>query len=160
MIDLERITRLYLAAHDSTKSPSQLEKAASLLAGIDPDAVDAEFRTLPANLFTENGTYSFNQKQRAGDLKWPTHEDLANYVIGWIIRNPGESNDEFRAREERLRADKLGIVVRAILHGKAAGRRSCDCDFVVIGGERFHLNVWWCTDRPAHPPTEVPCPSL
>ena len=135
MIDLERLSQLYATAQDETKAPAQRQKAAELLAEIDADKVIAEFLSLPENSGDEDDAETFRS----------AYDKLADSVLFWIVRKPGESNEEMHASEDKLRADKLGILVRHLLREKAKALRKTDFDFVRLFGDDFHLQLW-----PAH----------
>ena len=152
MIDLERLSQLYATAHDETTSPAQRQKATELLAEIDADDVMTEFLSLPEN----SGDDAAAKFSRA-------YSELADSVLFWLVRKPGESNDEMHAREDRLRADKLGILVRHLRREKAKALRKTDFDFVRLFGDEFHLQLWpphgpICHGLPEPTPTEVVLP--
>lgn len=148
MIDLERLEQLYIAANDNTNIPAQ-RKAAKLLVEIDADNVIAEFLSLPEN----SGDDAAAKFSRA-------YSELADSVLFWLVRKPGESNLEMHAREDRLRADKLGILVRHLRRKKAKALRKTDFDFVRLFGDEFHLQLWpphgpFCHGLPEPTPNEV-----
>ena len=145
MIDLERISQVYSTAHDEKKTPAQRQKATELLAEIDADTVIAEFLSLPER--------SGDDERDAATFS-RAYSKLADSVLFWLARQPGESNDEMHAREDKLRDDKLGILVRHLLREKAKALRSTDFDFVRLFGDDFHLQLW-----PAHSTYGLPKPT-
>jgi len=149
MIDLERLSQLYATARDETKSPAQGQKAAKLLAEINADKVITEFLSLPETS-GDDAAATFSR----------SYSKLADSVLFWLVRKPGESNEEMHAREDRLRADKLGILVRHLCREKAKTLRKTDFDFVVLFGDDFHLALWpphgpLCYGLPEPTPNEV-----
>jgi hypothetical protein len=151
MIDLERISQLYIAAHDETKTPAQRQKATELLAEIDSDKVVAEYLSLPERS---------GDDERDAAAFGSAYDKLVRSVLLWIVRQPGESNEEMHAREDRLRADKLGILVRYLRREKAKALRKTDFDFVTLFGDSFHLQLWpphgpFCYGLPEPTPNEV-----
>jgi hypothetical protein len=171
MIDLEKLSTLYIAAHDATKSPAQRLKATELLAEIDADKVVAEFLSLPENVWEDDGKHP-----RGGQPKYQNFEELANWIVSCAAWTPDESQDAdayreklkaaklawtpdpssaFHARMDRLMADKLGVVIRARKLAAAQERRTCDCDYTTIFGDQFRLGVRWCVDQPPHSPKEI-----
>jgi hypothetical protein len=150
MIDLERLSQLYATSHDETKTPAQRGKAVKLLAEIDADKVIAEFLSLPENSGCEDDSDTFRS----------AYDKFADSVLFWLVRKPGESNAETHAREDRLRADRLGILVRHLRREQAKALRKSDFDYVVLFGDNFHLDLWpahgpFCYGLPAPTPTEV-----
>jgi hypothetical protein len=136
MIDLERLSQLYDTAHDELKAPSQRQRATELLAEIDADRVVAEYLSLSES--------SGDDERDAATFK-TAYDKLANSVLFWIVWHPGESAEERYARENRLRADKLGILVRHLRREQAKALRKTDFDFVTLFGDEYHLQLW-----PAH----------
>jgi hypothetical protein len=151
MIDLERISQVYITANDETQTPAQRQKAAKLLAEIDADKVVAEYLSL---------SESSGDDERDAATFGTAYDKLANSVLFWLVRKPGESNANMHAREDTLRADRLGIVVRHRLREKAKALRKTDFDFVTLFGDSFHLQLWpphgpFCYGLPEPTPTEV-----
>jgi hypothetical protein len=142
MIDLERLSQLYETAHNEEKTPEQRLKATGLLAEIDADALAAEYLSLPDNQHQDSATVGI-YKWIKGQPRWASLDDLANYVAGWLRQNDGETNKEFFARMDRLKADKLGVLLRHRKHQQARPVRTTDFDVVRIFGDTFHLSVWW-----------------
>ncbi len=143
MIDLDRVCQLYATAHDESKTPEQRAKADKLLAEIDADTLIAEYLLQPQNLRDHDSSHAA-LRHRKGQPRFGTFADLARFVIGWLIWEPGESNDEYHAREDRLLNDRLGILVRHLKWGQARAMRTCDCQDTRIFGDKFHLGVHWC----------------
>jgi hypothetical protein len=160
-LDLDQLTRLYETAHNERETPEQRRKAAELLATIDVDAVITEYLTLPENLWEDGG-------KRGGQPKYQNFEELANWVVSCAAWTPDESQDAdvyreklkaaklawtpdpssaFRARMDRLMADKVGIVVRARRLFAARAQQTCDYDSIVLFGDHFHLAVHWCAGK-------------
>lgn len=171
MIDLEKLSELYGTAHDGTKSPAQRQKATELLAEIDADAVLAEFLLLPANLWEDDGKHP-----RRGQPKYKDFEELANSVLSGLEWTPDELQDADAYREklkaaklawtpdpsnlharrvDRLKSDRLGIVVRAHKLAEARARQTCSCDYSVVFGDQFNLSVHWCAGQPPHSPKQI-----
>jgi hypothetical protein len=151
MIDLERLSQLYTTAHDETQTPAQRQKAAKLLTEIDADNVVAEYLSL---------SESSGDDERDAATFSTAYDKFAGSVLLWLVRKPGESNEEMHTREDRLRADKLGILVRHLLREKAKALRKTDFDYVVLFGDDFHLALWpphgpFCYGLPEPTPTEV-----
>ena len=137
-------------AHDAAKTAEHRRKAAELLAAIDADTVVAEYLALPENVWDENGKHP-----RRGQPKYQNFDELATWVLGWLVWAPGESKEAIHSREDRLRADKLGVVIRAQRLAAARPRRTCDCDVVRIVGDCYHLAVPWCAGGQPHLPKEI-----
>jgi hypothetical protein len=133
MIDLEKLSELYGTAHDVTKSPAQRQRAAELLAEIDAHKILTEYMAVPE---------SSGDDDDDADRFTKAYDNFTRGLLFWLVQKQGESNEEFYAREERLKADKVGIIVRHFLREKAKPLRTTDFDFVNLCGHEFHLALW------------------
>src|ERR1700721_456981 len=106
MIDLEKLSELYGTAHDVTKSPAQRQRAAELLAEIDAHKILTEYMAVPE---------SSGDDDDDADRFTKAYDNFTRGLLFWLVQKQGESNEEFYAREERLKADKVGIIVRHFL---------------------------------------------
>ncbi|HET9406039.1 MAG TPA: hypothetical protein VFO39_02265 [Candidatus Sulfotelmatobacter sp.] len=96
---------------------------------------------LAANLWEDDSQWG-SLSRKKGDPRFVTDDDLASDVIFRLVRKPSESVAEFLARGERLKADKLGILIRHHLIRKAEFLRTSDYDFVRLFGDEFSLALW------------------
>lgn len=165
-VDLDELSRIYETVHNERKPPEQRQTATECLAEIDVDKVIAEYLALPANLWEDDG-----------EPKYRNFEELANWVLSGLVWTPDEKQDADAYREklkaaklawtpdpssahevrmDRLKSDRVGIIVRAHKLAEARARQTCSCDYSVIFGDKFYLSVHWCaTSKPPHSPKEI-----
>jgi hypothetical protein len=134
-MDLAIVEALYQKSVDPTALPEDRGEAGQYLKA-NEDAIIAEFLAQPEN------------------LRFATFDEFVGYVLFWLIRIPGESSEQYRAREDKLRADKSGIIVRHVLREKAKALRKTDFDFINLFGDGFYLALW-----PPHTVNGLPAPT-
>jgi hypothetical protein len=122
------------------------DRFSMLIASFRP-ALSLEFkpRTLVTNLKPWDGHSGTAFQHKKGQPRWTDYDALASWVVNWLVWEPGESMADIRAREESLKADKLGILVWHLLRERAKPLRKTDFDYVRLFGNEFHLSIW-----PAH----------
>jgi len=148
MIDWGQLEELYRASKSDNE---RVRNTALSVIEANIDAWIEEFLSLPENLWD----YDALPGIRKGRPKYQTFEELARWVTNWLDQKPGESNEDMHTRKDRLKSDRLGILVRAHRLADARARRTCDCDCSTIFGDRFYLSVHWCAGQPPHTPKEI-----
>ena len=150
MIDFEKLGKLHAAANSIEDTPERAE-ARQVVSEIIDDTI-TEYLSLPENAWPYGNGYG----RKKGDPWWSNFADLARDVSFSLDQNPDEPNPEFCERRSGLEKDRLGIILRhrKIQQAKAAPV-ACDCDYVVISGDTYHLGVRWCISKPPHEPKEI-----
>jgi hypothetical protein len=128
--------------HEASKSANeQIKNAAQQVIDLNFGAWLAEYLALPDNRHETAATVGVARWNK-GEPRWKTIDDLAVAVLGWLRQNDGESNSDFFARMDRLKSDRLGIILRHRQHQRARAASTSPFDFVRIRGDSYHLDLW------------------
>lgn len=99
-----------------------------------------EYKTLPANAWRWDA-----YGMRKGAPRFTKYDDLAGWTAGWLMRNESEPYPDYFKRQESLRRDRLGIMLRHRKHEIARKLHENDWEFVTLYGDRYMLGL-----EPAH----------
>lgn len=85
------------------------------------------------------------EKENASWFWWcKSYDELADGILGWLDKLYGEPEEEFRSRCEKVRGDKLRVLLTAHLWPQASKARKHDYEIATILGEQYHLMIWGC----------------
>lgn len=130
MIDFAQLQELYDARESSNERVSAAAQA----------AIDSKI---------EGWIHEFlnpvEKEDRSFWFGWcKTYDELADGVTGWLDNLHGESKEEFRARCEKVRGDKLRVLLTAHLWPQASRARKDDYEIATILGEEYLTMIWGC----------------